>query len=166
LKRQVLIPAIFPLGLGGLVNVGARRFTPFVSATASYHSPLVPDLLSKERNVRHVFPQAGCSCPNHTASQWLDLAEGRLRLDRLAATAAQNFLPLGVPPIPREPRNFCAAVLRFAAAHRHPIAQARRGPRQGASPIASGLQIAIEAYAERYRRQSQGKPQLPKPDSA
>jgi hypothetical protein len=100
---------------------------------ASYLSPLVPDLLSKERNVRHVFPHAGCSCPNHTASQWLDLAEDRLRLDRLAATAAQNFLPLGVPPIPREPRNFCS--------RRPPL---RCGP-AGASPIASGLQIAIEA---------------------
>jgi hypothetical protein len=129
----VLIPAIFMLGLGGLVDVGARRFTPFVSATTSYLSPLVPDLLSKESNVRHVFPHAGCSCPNHTASQWLDLAEDRLRLDRLAATAAQNFLPLGVPPIPRETRKFRAAVL-----HCVPSAS-------GASPIASGLQIAIEA---------------------
>jgi hypothetical protein len=100
---------------------------------ASYLSPLVQDLLSKARNVRHVFPHAGCSCPDHTASQWLDLAEGRLRLDRLDATVAQNFLPLGVPPIPREPRKFRAAVLRCAAAA------------SGASPIAFGLQIAIEA---------------------
>jgi hypothetical protein len=107
---------------------------PFVCATASLLSPLVPGLLSKERNVRHVFPHAGCSCPNHTASQWLDLAEDRLRLDRLAATAAQNFLPLGVPPIPRESRKFRAAVL-----HCVPVRQA------DASPIASGLQIAIEA---------------------
>jgi hypothetical protein len=107
---------------------------PFVCATASLLSPLAPDLLSIERNVRHLFPHAGCSCPNHTASQWLDLAEGRLRLDRLAATAAQNFLPLGVPPIPREPRKFRAAVLHYV-----PVRQA------DASPIASGLQIAIEA---------------------
>jgi hypothetical protein len=89
--------------------------------------------LSIERNVRHLFPHAGCSCPNHAASQWLDLAEGLLRLDRLAATAAQNFLPLGVPPIPRAPREFRAAVL-----HCVPSAS-------GASLIASGLQIAIEA---------------------
>jgi hypothetical protein len=107
---------------------------PFVCATASLLSPLAPDLLSIERNVRHLFPHAGCSCPNHAASQWLDLAEGRLRLDRLAATAAQNFLPLGVPPSPREPRKFRAAVLHYV-----PVRQA------DASPIASGLQIAIEA---------------------
>jgi hypothetical protein len=89
--------------------------------------------LSKERNVRHVFAHAGCSLPNHTASQWLDLAEGRLRLDRLAATAAQNFLPLGVPPIPRETRKFRAPVLHYVPAA------------SGAAAIASGLQIAIEA---------------------
>jgi hypothetical protein len=94
MKRCLLVLAILPLGLTGFVNVGARAIPPFVSATASYLSPLVPDLLSEERNVRRVFPHAGCSCPNHTASRWLDLAEGRLRLDRLAATATQNFLPL------------------------------------------------------------------------
>jgi hypothetical protein len=117
LKRHVLIPAIFPFGLGDLVNVGAPAIhPPCVYATASYHSPFIPDLLSTARNVRQVFPHAGCSCPNHTASQWLDLAEERLRLDRLAATAAQNFLPLGVPPIPREPRKFRAAVLHYVPA--------------------------------------------------
>jgi hypothetical protein len=46
----------------------------------------------------------------------------------------QKFLPLGVPPIPRGTRNFCSP--------RPPL---RSGRKCGASPIASGLQIAIEA---------------------
>jgi hypothetical protein len=32
-----------------------------------------------------------CSARNHTSSSWLDLAEGRLRLDRLAATAGAKL---------------------------------------------------------------------------
>jgi uncharacterized protein (DUF736 family) len=32
-----------------------------------------------------------CSARNHTSSSWLDLAEGRLRLDRLAATASAKL---------------------------------------------------------------------------
>ncbi len=116
----------FPFAWAVLSTLAKRRCAPFVCAMASYLSPLVPDLLSKERNVRHVFPHAGCSCPNHTASQWLDLAEDRLRLDRLAATAAQNFLPLGVPPIPREPRNFCS--------RRPPLRSGRKAVRRRSPP--------------------------------
>jgi hypothetical protein len=76
---------------------------------------------------RHRCLQPSCSARNHTSSSWLDLAEGRLRLDRLAATAAQNFLPLGVPPIPRGTRKLFA---------RRP--SLRCGPQADASPIASG----------------------------
>jgi uncharacterized protein (DUF736 family) len=89
--------------------------------------------LFKLRNVRHVFPHAGCSCPNHTASQWLDLAEGRLRLDRLAATAGAKLSSPGR-----------AAHSSRAKKYLLPPSSATLRPK-GASPIASGLQIAIEA---------------------
>jgi hypothetical protein len=46
----------------------------------------------------------------------------------------KTFFPWACPPIPREPRKFRAPVLHFV-----PVRQA------DASPIASGLQIAIEA---------------------
>src|SRR3954468_16538099 len=63
-----------------------------------------------------------------------DLARGRLRLDRLSRKGAgETFLPWA-SPIPRETRK---------SHRRHP--PLRSGPRAGASSIASGLQIAIEA---------------------
>ncbi len=55
LKRHALITAILPLGLCGLVNVGVPATPHFAYARASYLSPLVPDILFKARNVRHVF---------------------------------------------------------------------------------------------------------------
>jgi len=76
---------------------------------------------------------------------WRDLAEGRLRLDRLSRNGGRiDFLPLGLPPrataargpgspIPREPRK--------SHRRRPPL---RSGP-AGASSIAFGLTIAIEA---------------------
>jgi hypothetical protein len=65
---------------------------------------------------------------------WLDLAEGRLRLDRLSRNGVgSTFFPWAAP-IPREARK---------SHRRHP--PLRSGPRAGASSIASGLQIAIEA---------------------
>ncbi|EGG78593.1 hypothetical protein SXCC_00867 [Gluconacetobacter sp. SXCC-1] len=46
-----------------------------------------------------------------------DLAEDRLRLDRLAATAFQNFLPLtAAPPFLAKQESSGPAVLRCAAA--------------------------------------------------
>ncbi len=92
--------------------------------------PLVQSIQSPPRLLpAHNFQRA-----DHTASSWLDLAESRLRLDRLAATAAPNFLPLGVPPIPREARKFFS--------RRSPL---RCGSQASASSIAFGTTIAIEA---------------------
>ena len=63
-----------------------------------------------------------------------DLAEGRLRLDRLSRNGGgATFFPWA-SPIPREARK---------SRRRHP--PLRSGPRAGAASIASGLQIAIEA---------------------
>jgi hypothetical protein len=74
------------------------------------------------------------SAREHLASHWLDLAEGRLRLDRLNRNGGgETFFPWA-SPIPREARK---------SHRRHP--PLRSGPRAGASSIASGLQIAIEA---------------------
>src|ERR1700720_4131752 len=48
------------------------------------------------------------SAREHLASHWLDLAEGRLRLDRLNRNGGgENFFPWGCPP---------PAILRCAAA--------------------------------------------------
>jgi uncharacterized protein (DUF736 family) len=69
----------------------------------------------------------------HLASHWLDLAEGRLRLDRLNRNGGGSTFFPWAPPIPRGPRNSPAAILRCAAAQ------------TGAAPLAFGFQIAIEA---------------------
>jgi uncharacterized protein (DUF736 family) len=65
---------------------------------------------------------------------WLDLAKGRLRLNRLCRNGSgETFFPWA-SPIPREARK---------SLRRHP--PPRSGPKTGASSIAFGLQIAIEA---------------------
>ena len=86
------------------------------------------------------------SAREHLASHWLDLAEGRLRLDRLNRNGgSETFFPWachpaqrprGDPgsPIPRAGQeSLTAAILRCASA------------RAGAASIAFGFQIAIEA---------------------
>jgi hypothetical protein len=70
----------------------------------------------------------------HTSSPWLDLAEGRLRLDRLSRNGSGSAFFPWASPIPREARKPSAAILRW-----------RSGPQAGASPIAFNLEIAIEA---------------------
>jgi hypothetical protein len=74
------------------------------------------------------------SAREHLASHWLDLAEGRLRLDRLNRNGVgETFFPWA-SPIPRAGQeSLTAAVLRCASA------------RVGAASIAFGFQIAIEA---------------------
>ena len=74
------------------------------------------------------------SAREHLASHWLDLAEGRLRLDRLNRNGgAETFFPWA-SPIPRgRQESLTAAILRCASA------------RVGAASIAFGFQIAIEA---------------------
>jgi hypothetical protein len=65
---------------------------------------------------------------------WLDLAKGRLRLNRLCRNGSgETFFPWA-SPIPREARK---------SLRRHP--PPRSGPKTGASSIAFGLQITIEA---------------------
>jgi hypothetical protein len=74
------------------------------------------------------------SAREHLASLWLDLAEGRLRLDRLNRNGCgETFFPWA-SPIPRAGQeSLTAAILRCATA------------RAGAASIAFGFQIAIEA---------------------
>ena len=74
------------------------------------------------------------SAREHLASYWLDLAEGRLGLDRLNRNGGgETFFPW-VLPIPRASQeSLTAAILRCAPA------------RTGAASIAFGSQIAIEA---------------------
>jgi uncharacterized protein (DUF736 family) len=79
-------------------------------------------------------PEDAVRRADHTASPWLDLAEGRLRLDRLSRNGGRiDFLPLGFAHSSRGKKVY----------RRHP--PLRSGPRAGASTIASGLPIAIEA---------------------
>jgi hypothetical protein len=95
-------------------------------------------------DIRQVF-SLGLRDRRATPPQWLDLAKGRLRLDRPAAMAARDFLPLGLPPhaqvrgdlgspIPRGPRK---------SRRRHPSLCS--GPKLGAAAVAFGREIAIEA---------------------
>ena len=73
------------------------------------------------------------SAREHLTSHWLDLAEGRLRLDRLNRNGfGETFFPWA-SPIPRETRK---------SPQSHP--PLRFGP-TGAASIAFGFQIAIEA---------------------
>jgi len=79
--------------------------------------------------------------------QWADLAEGRLRLDRLCGNGADRLSsPAGCAVIPRETTKSpgCHPPLRF-------------GLRAGAASIASGLSIAIEAAMVRARNRDQGR---------
>ncbi len=97
-------------------------------------------------------PSASChvskmlfSTREHLASHWLDLAEGRLRLDRLNRNGVgETFFPwachparksAGTPvrPFLARQESLADAILRCAAA------------RVGAASIAFGFQIAIEA---------------------
>ena len=74
------------------------------------------------------------SAREHLASHWLDLAEGRLRLDRLRRNGGRiDFLPLAFGHSSRGKKVY----------RRHP--PLRSGPRTGASSIAFGFPIAIEA---------------------
>src|ERR1700722_16530194 len=73
------------------------------------------------------------SAREHLASHWLDLAEGRLRLDRLNRNGGgETFFPWALP-IPREARK--------SHRGRPPL---RCGP-AGAAALAFGFQIAVEA---------------------
>ena len=90
-------------------------------------------LVRADRLVRHVFSQDAVQRTRPHGLSWLDLAEGRLRLDRLAATASVDFLPLGFAHSSRDKKVS------------PPPSSAALRPEAGASSIAFGLQIAIEA---------------------
>jgi|APCry1669193181_1035450.scaffolds.fasta_scaffold01314_11 uncharacterized protein (DUF736 family) len=82
------------------------------------------------------------SAREHLASPWLDLAEERLRLDRLSRNDGRfDFLPLGFAHSSRG-KKACPREGRGSHRRRPPL---RCGPQAGASSIAFGLQIAIEA---------------------
>ncbi len=105
-------------------------------ARDSFSTPELSDLLCRKTQVSHVFSRGCCSEHASTlASPWLDLAEDRLRLDRLSRNAGgSTFFPWAQAHSSRGQESPSAAILRCAPA---------RGA--GASSIASGLPIAIEA---------------------
>jgi uncharacterized protein (DUF736 family) len=79
--------------------------------------------------VRHLFSRGCCSVHAiHTASLWLDLAEGRLRLDRLCRNGDRSTFFPWASPIPREARK--------SLGRRPPLCF---GPKTGAASIAFGL---------------------------
>jgi uncharacterized protein (DUF736 family) len=79
-------------------------------------------------------PEDAVRRADHRASPWLDLAEGRLRLDRLRRNGGRiDFLPLAFGHSSRGKKVY----------RRHP--PLRSGPRAGAPSIAFGFPIAIEA---------------------
>src|SRR5882724_4920155 len=119
----------------------------FSYARVSFSPPGVPGLLCRPGDVRHVFSQRRCSGrASHTASLWLDLAEGRLRLDRLGRNGAGSTFFPWAKPIPREATK---------SHRRHP--PLRSGPPAGAASIASGFAIAIEAAVVAGSRQPKEK---------
>jgi hypothetical protein len=86
------------------------------------------------------------SAREHLASHWLDLAEGRLRLDRLNRNGCgETFFPWACHPARKRARG-----PRFAHSSRGkkispPPSSAAAAARVGAASIAFGFQIAIEA---------------------
>src|SRR6266700_874870 len=115
-------------------RIDEDRTLSFFYATASFSSPELSDILCRTTVVSHVSSEDAVQRFDHTASPWLDLAGGRLRLDRLSRNGGGETFFRWAAPIPRAPRK---------SHRRHP--PLRSGPRAGASSIASGLQIAIEA---------------------
>src|SRR3984893_5461342 len=91
----------------------------FSYARVSFSSPGMPGILCRQCDVRHVFAQRRFSGRvSHAASLWLDLAEGRLRLDRLSRNGAgSTFFPWAMP-IPREATKVSPAP--SSAPQRHP----------------------------------------------
>src|SRR5580698_2596585 len=92
---------------------------------------------------REQYPMSSTSSPegpvrrvNHTASSRLDLAEGRLRLDRLSRNGVgSTFFPWAEAHSSRDKKLS------------PPPSSAALRPERSASSIASGLEIAIEAAA-------------------
>jgi hypothetical protein len=110
-----------------------RQVAIFLHARFSFPSPGMRGFLCGPIASWHVSKML-FSAREHLASHWLDLAEGRLRLDRLNRNGGgDTFFPWALP-IPRDGQeSLTAAILRCAAA------------RTGAASIAFGFQIAIEA---------------------
>jgi hypothetical protein len=121
-----------------------RQVAAFLHAGFSFPSPGARGFLCKPSASWHVSKML-FSTREHLASHWLDLAEGRLRLDRLNRNGVgETFFPwachparksAGTPvrPFLARQESLADAILRCAAA------------RVGAASIAFGFQIAIEA---------------------
>ncbi len=100
LERSGLPTASEPTGRpfrgSAVVRTDARNMRPsFLCARVSFPSPGRPDHLCAALDVGHVTSlEDAVRHPDHTASQWLDLAEGRLRLDRLRRNGVgETFFP-------------------------------------------------------------------------
>jgi len=97
-----------------------------------------------------VFSCAGCSARGHTASQWLDLADGRLRLDRLSRNGGGTTFfpwphhPTGKAPLGTPVRPFLAGAKKVAP----PPSSAALRP---ARPKASGCVVDRLRPADRHR---------------
>jgi hypothetical protein len=95
----------------------------FLRAMFSFPSPGMRDLLRGPIASWHVS-QMLFSAREHLASDWLDLAEGRLRLDRLNRNGgSETFFPWACHPAQRSARG-----PRFAHSSRGPRKSHRRHP--------------------------------------
>ena len=121
-----------------------RRGAAFLRARLSLPSPGTQALLCGPIASWHVSKML-FSAREHLASHWLDLAEGRLRLDRLNRNGVgETFFPWACHPARKSARG-----PRFAHSSRGkkispPPSSAALRPK-GAASIAFGFQIAIEA---------------------
>jgi hypothetical protein len=105
------------------------------NATPSFSSPELSDILCRTTVVSHVFSlRMLFSASTTRASPWLDLAVGRLRLDRLSRNGAGSTFFPWASPIPREPRK---------SLRRHPSLSLR--PASGCVVDRLRPTIAIEA---------------------
>jgi hypothetical protein len=77
-----------------------------LDARVSFSSPWKARPLVQHIRRQHVFSPTMLFGADHTASPWLDLAEGRLCLDRLRRNGGRReFLPLGDHPTRRVARG-------------------------------------------------------------
>ena len=128
--RQRQFPSESGVVLHGLPGQWIR---PFRTSGGSFSSPGKPGLLCGTIDVRHVFSRRCCSARATTGLSWLDLAEGRLRLDRLSRNGGRiDFLPLGHP-----------ADARFA--------HSSRGKKVSPPPSSAALRPASGCVVDRLR---------------
>jgi uncharacterized protein (DUF736 family) len=135
MDRGGIVPMLTLSRDAGAVRPGSgHALAAHLYARVSFPSPDEPGLLCGPFDIRHLFSSMLSDGANHVASDGLIWPKDGCASIACAATAdGSTFFPWA-SPIPREARK---------SHRRHP--PLRSGPKTGASSLAFGLQIAIEA---------------------